>query len=152
MYAFPSGIQKDIERKGFDMEMPEDYPGKFRFADAGETAEYEGYPEAVILKPGGTGGKNGFGGVKARFEYNPADRSYYRYTYGNPHVDELTGEQLAVANVIFQYCDGNVLDAKDYLHFASQSPGEPLHSIYKWKNDRRVLEQSGRAWHPGPVL
>ena len=105
------------------MEMPEDYPGKFRFADAGETAEYEGYPEAVILKPGGTGGKNGFGGVKARFEYNPADRSYYRYTYGNPHVDELTGEQLAVTNVIFQYCDGNVLDAKDYLHFASQSQG-----------------------------
>lgn len=123
LYAFPSGIQKDIERKGFDMEMPEDYPGKFRFADTGETAEYEGYPEAVILKPGGTGGKNGFGGVKARFEYNPADRSYYRYTYGNPHVDELTGEQLAVANVIFQYCDGNVLDAKDYLHFASQSQG-----------------------------
>ena len=70
----------------------------------------------MILKPGGTGGKNGFGGVKARFEYNPVDRSYYRYTYGNPHVDELTGEQLAVANVIFQYCDGNVLDAKDYLH------------------------------------
>ena len=123
LYAFPSGIGKDIERKGLDMTMPEDYPGKFRFADPGETAEYEGYPDAAVLKPGGNGGKNGFGGVRAVFEYNPADRKYYRSTYGSPHVDELTGEQVAVTNVIFQYCDGNVLDAKDYLHFASQSQG-----------------------------
>lgn len=123
LYAFPKGIQKDIERKGYDMEMPEDYPGKFLFADAGEIAEYEGYPEASVLKPGGNGGKNGFGGVKAVFQYNPSDRKYYRSTYGNPHVDELTGEQVAVTNVIFQYCDGNVLDAKDYLHFATQSQG-----------------------------
>ena len=120
LYAFPSGIGKDIERKGLDMTMPEDYPGKFRFADPGETAEYEGYPDAAVLKPGGNGGKNGFGGVRAVFEYNPADRKYYRSTYGSPHVDELTGEQVAVTNVIFQYCDGNVLDAKDYLHFAAQ--------------------------------
>ena len=123
LYAFPDGIKKDIERKGFDMEMPADYPGKFRFAQTGEPAEYEGYPEATVLKPGGNGGRNGFGGVKAVFEYNPADRKYYRSTYGSPHVDELTGEQVAVTNVIFQYCDGNVLDAKDYLHFASQSQG-----------------------------
>lgn len=123
LYAFPDGIQKDIDKKGFDMEMPEDYTGKFRFAETGETADYEGYPEATVLKPGGDGGKNGFGGVRAKFEYNPEDRKYYRYTYGNPHVDELTGKQLAVTNVIFQYCDGNVLDAKDYLHFATQSQG-----------------------------
>ena len=125
LYAFPSGIGKDIERKGLDMTMPEDYPGKFRFADPGETAEYEGYPDAAVLKPGGNGGKNGFGGVRAVFEYNPADRKYYRSTYGSPHVDELTGEQVAVTNVIFQYCDGNVLDAKDYLHFAAQSEKNP---------------------------
>ena len=35
--------------------------------------------------------------------------------------DELNGEQVAVTNVIFQFCDGAVLDSNDYLHFASQS-------------------------------
>ena len=125
LYAFPEGMKRDMEAKGFAMEMPLDYPGKFRFADSGETAGYEGYPEASVLKPGGDGGKNGFGGVKAVFTYNPSDRKYYRSTYGSPHVDELTGEQLAVENVIFQYCDGNVLDAKDYLHFAVQSENNP---------------------------
>ena len=121
LYAFPDGIVKDIEKKGYSLEMPEDYSRKFLFAPAGEIEEYEGYPDATLLQPGGTGGANGFGGVQATFEYNPEDRKYYRSTYGNPHIDELTGEQFAVTNVIFQYCDGNVLDSEDYLHFASQS-------------------------------
>jgi len=121
LYAFPKGIRKDIEKKGYDMTMPEDYEGKFKFADAGEIVEYEDYPDATFLQPGGMGGKNGFGGVQATFEYNPSDQKYYRSTYGNPHMDELSGEQVAVTNVIFQYCDGEVLDAKDYLHFATQS-------------------------------
>lgn len=123
LYAFPKGIQRDIEKKGYDMTMPEEYPGKFKFADTGEIAEYQGYPDATVLKPGGDGGKNGFGGVKATFKYDASDRKYYRWTYGNPHTDELNGKQVAVTNVIFQYCDGNVLDAKDYLHFATQSNG-----------------------------
>ena len=121
LYAFPKGILKDIEKKGYDMTMPEDYEGKFKFADVGDIAEYEDYPDATFLQPGGTGGKNGFGGVKATFEYNASDKLYYRSTYGNPHMDELSGEQVAVTNVIFQYCDGTVLDSKDYLHFATQS-------------------------------
>ena len=121
LYAFPEGIWKDIEKKGYNMDMPGDFAEKFRFAADGEIEEYEGYPDAVFLQPGGTHGENGFGGVKATFEYNASDRKYYRSTYGNPHIDELTGEQVAVTNVIFQYCDGVVLDEDDYLHFASQS-------------------------------
>lgn len=121
LYAFPSNIVKDIEKKGYRTELSEDYEGKFFFAPDGEVVTYDGYPEATLLQPGGTGGKNGFGGVKATFEYNPEDHLYYRSTYGSPHIDELTGEQLAVKNVIFQYCDGNVLDAKDYLSFATQT-------------------------------
>lgn len=121
LYAFPEGIAKDIEKKGYNMELSEDFSRKFKFPEDGEIVEYEGYPDAVLLQPGGTGGKNGFGGVKASFEYNPADRKYYRSTYGSPHMDELTGEQVAVTNVIFQYCDGEVLDAKDYLHFGTQA-------------------------------
>ena len=99
------------------MTMPEEYPGKFKFADTGEIAEYQGYPDATVLKPGGDGGKNGFGGVKATFKYDASDRKYYRWTYGNPHTDELNGKQVAVTNVIFQYCDGNVLDAKVFPLF-----------------------------------
>lgn len=121
LYAFPDGINKDIEKKGYRTELKKDFQEKFIFAPDGEIKEYADYPDAVFLQPGGTSGENGFGGVKATFEYHADDRKYYRSTYGNPHIDELTGEQVAVTNVIFQYCDGTVLDADDYLHFASQS-------------------------------
>ncbi len=121
LYAFPKGIIKDIKKKGYDMNMPSDYSGKFQFAPIDEIEAYEDYPDAVFLQPGGVRGEGGFGGVKATFEYNEKDHKYYRSTYGNPHIDELTGDQVAVTNVIFQYCDGNVLDDADYLHFASQA-------------------------------
>jgi len=121
LYAFPSKIPTDIEKKGYRTELSEDYQGKFFYLPDGQVATYDGYPEATFLQPGGTGGKNGFGGVKATFEYNEADHMYYRSTYGSPHMDELTGEQLKVKNIIFQYCDGNVLDIKDYLSFATQT-------------------------------
>ncbi len=121
LYAFPSGIDRDIEKKGYRMDMPGDYEGKFKFCAVGEVLDYSAYPEATFLQPGGTGGQSGFGGVKATFKYDASDRKYYRSTYGNPHIDELTGEQVAVTNVIFQYCDGTVLDSGDYLHFATQS-------------------------------
>lgn len=167
LYAFPNGIMKDIEKKGYDMTMPEDYPGKFRFAKTGEVEEYQGYPEVTFLQPGGTGGKNGFGGVKATFEYSAADRKYYRSTYGNPHMDELTGKQVAVTNVIFQYCDGNVLDSKDYLHFGTQTdrgkctvftngkmiegywrnPGElGTPARYYDENDREIVLNTGKTF------
>ena len=100
------------------------YRRKFLFARDGEVVTYEGYPDAVMLQPGGTSGKNGFGGVKATFQYNEGDHLYYRSTYGSPHLDELTGKQLAVKNVIFQYCNGSVMDSKDYLSFATQAQKE----------------------------
>ncbi|MCI8994520.1 MAG: DUF3048 domain-containing protein [Lachnospiraceae bacterium] len=123
LYAFPSRIPQDIEKKGYRTERKEEFPRKFRFAPDGQVVTYEGYPDATFLQPGGTGGKNGFGGVKATFQYNEGDHLYYRSTYGNPHMDELTGKQVSVKNVIFQYCEGNVLDAKDYLSFATQRVG-----------------------------
>ena len=80
---------------------------------------YASEPSATVLYPGGksTDAANGFSRVEARFEYNPEDGLYYRYQYGDKHIDELTGEQLAFTNVIFQYCHGEVRDAEDYLAF-----------------------------------
>ena len=51
LYAFPEGIWKDIEKKGYNMDMPGDFAEKFRFAADGEIEEYEGYPDAVFSSP-----------------------------------------------------------------------------------------------------
>lgn len=117
VYMTPDGIKKDIEKLGYRTTLREDYIPKFVFNEAG--TENTTGKSATVLYPGGKENNkaNGFSKVEARFEYNPEDGLYYRYQYGDKHIDELTGEQLGFTNVIFQYCHGEVRDAEDYLAF-----------------------------------
>lgn len=39
-----------------------------------------------------------------RFKYDPPSGLYQRFVQGQPHLDALTNEQLAAANVIVQFC------------------------------------------------
>ncbi len=52
---------------------------------------------------------------KPWFEYNATDKLYYRFQYGDKHIDELTGNQLAFKNLIVQFAPHSVLDAKKDL-------------------------------------
>ena len=118
VYLGAEGLKKDIERLGYRTTLSDTYQPKFTFAtDAPIT--YDDKQDATVLYPGGksTDAANGFSKVQARFEYNPEDKLYYRFQYGDKHIDELSGNQLAVTNVIFQYCHGEVRDDKDYLAF-----------------------------------
>lgn len=118
VYIDPSGLVKDIEKFGYRTEHKEDFIPKFVFFDDPKEST-KGALDAKVLYPGGkeTGKANGFSKVQSKFVYNEEDSKYYRYQYGKEHIDELTGEQLAFDNVIFQYCHGEVRDDHDYLSF-----------------------------------
>ena len=118
-YLTSERLWKDIDKFGYRTELKEDFTAKFQFGD-GPTEDNLTYAEdATVIYPGGktSDRPNGFSYVEARFEYNEKDGLYYRYQYGDKHIDELTGEQLAYTNVIFQYCHGEVRDKEDYLAF-----------------------------------
>ncbi len=68
---------------------------------------------------------NSFPNSKTHFEYNEEDGLYYRFIYGDPHMDGATDTQLAFTNVIIQYCDYVVLDEYDHLeyHYGSGDEG-----------------------------
>lgn len=119
VYLTSEGLQKDIEKFGYRTELKDDYIAKFQFESESTPITWAYAEDASVLYPGGkTADKeNGFSRVEARFEYNKEDGLYYRYQYGSEHIDELTGEQLAYSNVIFQYCHGEVRDKQDYLAF-----------------------------------
>lgn len=119
VYLSPAGVAKDIEKFQYRTTLRESYQPKFTFAAEGETADYADQPDITMLYPGGKGttAANGFAKTQSRFEYNAEDGLYYRFQYGKEHIDELTGEQLAYTNVIFQYCHGEVRDENDYLAF-----------------------------------
>lgn len=119
VYIDKEGLLQDIEKFEYRTVHNDSYTEKFVFAESGTESLYASEKDATVLYPGGKGtdDANGFSRVQARFEYNEDDQLYYRYQYGDKHIDEVTGNQLAVTNVIFQYCHGEVRDSEDYLAF-----------------------------------
>lgn len=119
VYVDVEDLLKDIKKLGYRTTHDDSYIEKFIFAEDGTDSLYAQEADASVLYPGGksSDAANGFSRVQARFEYNEEDGLYYRYQYGDKHIDESTGNQLAVTNVIFQYCHGEVRDSEDYLAF-----------------------------------
>lgn len=142
----------------------------FTFADEGYIATYDGYPEATVIYPGGTksnkgGYGNNTGDNAVRFEYNEEDGLYYRYQYGDPQVDADNGEQLAVSNVVFKVCHGEVRDNHDYLAFQVHGTGKAYvftngkviegtwkrgsdyeANIFYDKNGEEIVFNQGKTW------
>lgn len=119
VYLDSEGLKKDIEKFDYRTKLNDDYTAKFQFESESTPMIFAYAEDATVIYPGGkTANKaNGFSKVESRFEYNEEEGLYYRYQYGEEHIDELTGEQLTYSNVIFQYCHGEVRDNEDYLAF-----------------------------------
>ena len=117
------GYGKTYEESGRFAELGRD-PQAYLFANDGRM-EYADYPDALKICPGGSqSNKGGYGQNNATFTYNPEDGLYYRSQYGAAQIDELTGEQLAVTNVVFKVCHGEVRDDHDYLAFGVHGTGD----------------------------
>mgnify|MGYP002625242783 CR=1 FL=1 len=114
---------KTYEESGRFAELGRD-PQAYLFANDCKM-EYTEYPDALKICPGGTqSNKGGYGQNNATFTYNPDDGLYYRSQYSAPQIDEQTGEQLAVTNVVFKVCHGEVRDDHDYLAFGVHGTGD----------------------------
>lgn len=124
-YMFIEGYEAAVERQGYETEYRDSFEQAFTFANDGWPATYDGYEEATVIYPGKeSGNKGGYGNSGAYFEYNPEDGLYYRYQYDEPQVDEYNNEQVAVSNVVFKICHGEVRDANDYLAFGVHGTGD----------------------------
>ncbi|MBD5520091.1 MAG: DUF3048 domain-containing protein [Lachnospiraceae bacterium] len=127
-YLKISGLLKAVDRLGYDWEYDADYVPPFLFAADDVVADYKDNDDATLIYPGGKSGGNsgGYGSYHPYFEYNEDDHLYYRYQDGSKQIDEYNGDQLTVSNVIFQYCHGEVRDAKDYLAFGVHGEGDAI--------------------------
>lgn len=61
--------------------------------------------------------------TKSSFEYDEESGTYLKYLYGSPQVDELTGKQLAFANVIVQDTYWEYRPDNKYLVFRVHDSG-----------------------------
>lgn len=107
-YTSFEGLQKGIEINGYSQEYAEDFVCGYAFCGVDDEIDLPGV-DAQIVKPG-------YFLNEPWFEYNPEDKLYYRYQYGDKHIDELTGEQLAYKNIILQYSTWRNYDENGYLN------------------------------------
>lgn len=128
-YLFIDGVKEAVERLGYDWEYDEDYVPQFSFVTEEHRAEelYEDEADVSVIRPGGTDGNSGgYGAYNPYFEYKEEDGLYYRFQDGGKQIDEMNQEQLAVSNVVLQFCHGEVRDSHDYLAFGVHGDGEAL--------------------------
>lgn len=123
-YMFIDGYESAVERHGYETEYRDTFVQAFTFADDC-TAEYADYPDATVLKPGGDAASSGgYDHTDPVFIYNAEDGLYYREQLNAPQTDEMNGEQLAVSNVVFKICHGEIRDDHGYLAFGVHGSGE----------------------------
>ena len=167
-YLMIDGLFKAVERLDYDWNYDTDYVPPFLFAADDVIADYADHDDAVLIYPGGVSGNNsgGYGAYNPYFEYHEDDHLYYRYQDGAKQIDEYNNEQLAVSNVVFQYCHGEVRDDHDYLAFGVHGEGDALVFTNgkvikaKWKRydgdftpakyydeeDNEIIFNQGKTW------
>ena len=168
-YLFIDGMFEAAERLGYEWEYDDAFVPPYTFA-ADEVLAQENYPDApaaTMIYPGGKeGNQGGYGAYNPYFEYHEDDNLYYRYQDGDKQIDEFDGSQLAVSNVVFQYCHGEVRDDHDYLAFGVHGEGDAIvftgGKVIKgtWKrydgdatpakfydeNDEEIIFNQGKTW------
>ncbi len=98
-------ILAGIEYCGYDTEHSAGFESVFTFNEEitaledGETANKITTPVSSYTTPW--------------FEYNSDDGLYYRFQYGEEHIDGNTGEQLAFENIIIQFAHYTSIDDHD---------------------------------------
>ncbi|MCL2854227.1 MAG: DUF3048 domain-containing protein [Defluviitaleaceae bacterium] len=96
-YTAAPNLLEIAETRGFNMDAPANL-GIFEFFD--QPTELAGAQPAVELT---------IAAHSAIFRYNPESEAYYKYIWGNPHMDDYVGEQVSVTNVLVQVTNIHVI-------------------------------------------
>ena len=86
--------------------------------------------------------------ASAEYQYDPGRQAYLRSVLGEPHGDELTGEQIAARNVVAIYA--NHLDTD----IVEDSTGPRIYysiEIQIWGEGRAIVFRDGQAFEGGWV-
>ena len=158
-YTSAQGILSEIDVKAFRTEMNEDARAPFDFY--GDDEIIAGDSVTKITVPYSPQSQTGV------FEYDSENDIYMRSQNGNIHIDELSGEQLSVSNVLVQYVNMYVIAGdsagRREVTLVSQGTGmlftqgismpvkwskESHHAPTVWTtvNDEKLVLSKGKTW------
>lgn len=101
--CFISGdkINEAINSLKYRKQYEKDYTGKFQFATPDTTVDLASTKVANKVELG-------YPINQPWFEYNTEDGQYYRYQYGDKHIDDQNNEQLHCSNIIVQFVNASI--------------------------------------------
>ncbi len=110
------GIDKGIEKLGYDTELSAKYSsGHYQFAADDAEVQLDG-DDAVVVQPG-------YAVDKPWFVYDSKKGVYKRYEYGEEQIDKATENQLTFKNILIQCCKWNYEEDGKYLNINTTSGG-----------------------------
>lgn len=95
-------LDKAIAKKGFRTDFQGKTDNHWTFYDENTTPEGGREANKVTVKMSGY--------TSPYFVYKKEDGLYYRYQFGGPHIDKVTGTQLKFKNVLIMYVIENKMD------------------------------------------
>ncbi len=110
------GIKAGIEKKGYRTELSDTYAGHYKFAEDDASVQLTNGEDALVVSPG-------YFVNKPWFVYNSSDGLYYRYEFKDKHIDGANNKQLAVKNILVQYCEWSYKDENGYMDINTMSGG-----------------------------
>ena len=128
---------------GYADAYPESYEGHYTFAPESAPVCFEDGIAAAKVVPG-------YQLSNPWFEYHPEDGLYYRYQYGGPHMGDEG--QIAVKNIIFQYCLWKYYKPTEYLNIDVYTPAMGYYFtnghgiLIRWEKDGAYGVTSITIW------
>lgn len=155
-YTSFSLAQTAIGKLGFSQEYDPSYKGHYQFAKAGQENLLPNGDSAYKVVPG-------YAMNNPRFEYHEDDGLYYRYQYGAEHKGDQG--QIAVKNILLQYCQSGYYATTEYLninvhtsevgYYITNGKVIPVHwkkdgefgpTRYYDSDDQEIVLNKGKTW------
>ncbi|MEY8516074.1 DUF3048 domain-containing protein [Lachnospiraceae bacterium 29-84] len=127
-------ILAGIGKKGYRTELSDSYSGHYKFAEDDASVQLDG-EDALVVSPG-------YFVNKPWFVYDKKDGLYYRYEFKDKHIDGANDQQLAVKNILVQYCAWSYKDENGYMDIDTVSGGDAIY-ITNGKMEKVTWKKEG---------
>lgn len=117
--AFTSGenLNDAIKALKYRKNYEKTYDGHFTFAKFGEKTDLNSKKTAEKIEMG-------YVINKPWYEYDSKSGQYYRYQYGDKHIDDQNNKQLHCSNIIIQFVDSTLYDDNKSLNITLNGSGK----------------------------
>ena len=140
-YTSGKGLKKATKKLKYRKKHKDTFKGVFKFANIDKPYELKDGIDAQKVKIGYTYNH-------AKYKYNKDKKKYYRYQYGEKHIDAKNNKQLSCTNIVIQYVKTVLYPDGKSLKMTQKGNGKGWYITrgkaikIKWQKDKKKSGQT----------